>query len=264
MATRIMNGLDLQAQKISNLGDPSNPMDAVNLQTLEARQAGLRWKEAARAASTGNITIATPGAAIDGVTLAAGDRVLLKNQTAGAENGIYEFNGAAAALTRAPDADSGDELADGTAIYVGEGTTNGDTAWVQTAPNPIVIGTDPTTWAQFGGGGASYTAGDGIDITGNTISVELAPSSGLSVSGAGLAVDTGVVVRKYASNIGNGSLTSIPVVHNLGTRDVTVQVYDNATFERVEPDIVHTDANTITAVFAVAPAAGAYRVVVHG
>ncbi|WP_212748824.1 hypothetical protein [Nocardia cyriacigeorgica] len=264
MATKIMNGLDLQAQRIQNVADPSAPMDAVNLQTLEARQAGLSWKQAVRAASTANITVATPGAAIDGVSLSNGDRVLLKNQITTAENGIYVWAGASAALTRAADADDDGEIVDGTAVYVAEGTTNGDTAWVQTAPNPIDIGTDPTVWSQFGGGGASYTAGNGIDITGNSISVELAPSSGLSVSGAGLAVDTGVVVRKYAANIGNGSLTSIPVAHNLGTRDVTVQVYDNATFERVVPDIVHTDANTITAVFAVAPAANAYRVVVHG
>ena len=264
MATKIMNGLDLQAQRIQNVADPSAPMDAVNLQTLEARQAGLSWKNAVRAASTGNVTMASPGAAIDGVTLTSGDRVLLKNQTAPAENGIYEFNGAAVPLTRSSDADDDGEIVDGTAVYVGEGTANGDTAWVQTEPNPIVIGTDPTSWSQFGGGGASYTAGSGIDITGTTISVELAPSSGLTVSGAGLAVDTGVVVRKYSANVGNGSLTSIPVTHNLGTRDVTVAVYDASTFDVVLPDVVHTDANTVTLVFAVAPAANAYRVVVHG
>ncbi len=259
-----MNGLDLQGQRIQAVGDPSNPTDAVNLQTLEARQAGLRWKDAVRAASTGNVTVASPGASIDGVTLSNGDRVLLKNQSSGAENGIYVFNGAASPLTRATDADSGTELADGSAVFVGEGTTNANTAWVQTANNPVTIGTTATTWAQFGGGGTSYTEGNGIDITGNVVSVQLDSNSGLSVSGAGLKIDTATVVRKFAQNIGNGSATSIAVTHNLGTRDITVSVHDAATFAEVWPDIVHTDANTVTLVFAVAPATNAYRVVVHG
>lgn len=259
-----MNGIDVQGQRVQAVGDPSNPTDAVNLQTLEARQAGLRWKDAARTASTGSVTVASPGASIDGVTLSNGDRVLLKNQSSGAENGIYVFNGAASPLTRATDADSGTDLADGSAVFVGEGTTNANTAWVQTTNNPIVIGTTATTWAQFGGGGTSYTEGNGIDITGNVVSIQLDTNSGLAVSGSGLKLDPAVAVRKFAQNIGNGSSTAIAVTHNLGTRDITVSVYDTATFAEVWPDIVHTDANTVTLTFAVAPAAAAYRVVVHG
>lgn len=260
---KVMNGLDLQAQRIQNVGDPSSAMDAVNLQTLEARQAGLRWKEAVRAASTASLTVAAPGASIDGVSLSSGDRVLLKNQSTGAENGIYVWTGAATPLTRATDADGGTELADGSAVYVGEGTTLAGTAWVQTANNPIVIGTTATVWAQFGAG-ASYTEGNGIDITSNVVSVQLDTNSGLSLSGSGLKVDTAVVARKYAANIGNGSSTSIAVTHSLGTRDVQVTVYDSATYAEVLPDIVHTDTNTVTATFAVAPASNAYRIVVVG
>ncbi len=259
-----MNGLDLQGQRIQTVGDPSAPGDAVNLQTLEARQAGLSWKPAVRAASTGNVNIASPGAAIDGVTLSNNDRVLLKNQTTGAENGIYVFNGSGSAMTRASDADGGNELADGTAVFVGEGTTNADTRWVQTTNNPVTIGTTATVWAQWGGAGGVYTEGNGIDITSNVVSVQLDTNSGLSVSGSGLKIDTAVVARKYAQNIGNGSSTSIAVTHGLGTRDVTVTVFDNSTFAEVIPDIVHTDANNVTLTFAVAPASNAYRVVVQG
>jgi len=70
--------------------------------------------------------------------------------------------------------------------------------------------------------------------------------------------------RKYSQDIGNASLTSIPVVHNLGTRDVQVQVYDKTLHDTVECDVVRTDTNTITVSFAVAPAVDAYRVVVVG
>ncbi|MGI5216256.1 hypothetical protein [Nocardia sp. CA-290969] len=265
MATKIMNGLDLQGQRIVSVGDPTQPQDAVTLSYLENFLHGLRWKDPAIVATTGNLNLAAPGASIDGVALGPGDRVLVKNQTAGAENGIYVWNGAAVAMTRASDADTGEELADGTAIWVGQGSTQENTQWVQTANDPIVVGTTALVWTQFGsGGGPSYNAGNGIAITGETISVDLDTSSGLSLSASGLRVDTSVVVRKYAANIGNGSSTSIAVTHNLGTRDVTVEVFDNATFEKVLPDIEHTDANTVTATFAVAPATGAYRIVVHG
>lgn len=259
-----MNGLDLQSQRIQNLGDPSSAQDAVTLSYLQNFLNGVRWKDSVRAASTGNLTIASPGASIDGVALSSGDRVLVKNQTTGSENGIYIWNGAASPLTRAADADTGSELGDGTAVFVGEGTTQANTAWVQTANNPVTIGTTATVWAQFGAGGATYSAGNGIDITSNTVSVKLDSSSGLSLSGSGLKLDTAVAVRKFAQNVGNGSSTSIAVSHNLGTRDVTVSVYDSATYAEVLPDIVHTDTNTVTLVFAVAPASNAYRVTVHG
>ncbi len=259
-----MNGLDLQGQRIQSVGDPSSAQDAVTLAYLQNFLNGVQWKTSVRAASTGNLTLSAPGASIDGVALSPGDRVLVKNQSTGSENGIYVWNGAAAAMTRAADADTGSELADGTAVFVGEGTTQANTAWLQTANNPVTIGTTATTWVQFGGGGASYTEGNGIDITSNVISIQLDTSSGLIVGAGGLKIDPAVVVRKYAQNIGNGSSTSIAVTHNLGARDVTVTVFDNSTFAEVIPDIVHTDANNVTLVFAVAPASNAYRVVVQG
>lgn len=81
---------------------------------------------------------------------------------------------------------------------------------------------------------------------------------------AGITDKPTTFVYKYAETIGNNSATSIPVTHNLGTRDVTVLIYDAATYERVNCDIFMTDTNTVTFVFAVAPASNAYRVVVVG
>jgi len=105
-----------------------------------------------------------------------------------------------------------------------------------------------------------------------TFDTTLATTSYLSKS-SGLAVDisaletklvTDSFTKKATANVGNGSATSFAVSHNLGTRDVQVQVYDNATYDTVEVDVVRTDTNTVTVSFAVAPASNAYRVVVIG
>lgn len=103
--------------------------------------------------------------------------------------------------------------------------------------------------------------------------VNLAASNSYLTTTGGLAVDKSALesaitvdgfTKKFSASIGNGVLTSIPVTHNLGTRDVVVNVYDNATYDTVEVDIVRTDANTVTVSFATAPTTNAYRVVVIG
>jgi hypothetical protein len=72
------------------------------------------------------------------------------------------------------------------------------------------------------------------------------------------------ITRKHSSSIGNGSSTQFSITHNLNTRDVSVQVYDNATFDTVDVDVVRTDVNTVTLTFAVAPSINSYRVLVVG
>ena len=103
-------------------------------------------------------------------------------------------------------------------------------------------------------------------------SVILAASASYLSTTSGLALDINAVettlltdgfTRKVSANL-TGSATSYAITHNLGTRDVTVNVYDNATYETVETDIVRTDSNTVTVSFAVAPTSNAYRVVIVG
>lgn len=117
---------------------------------INAAVAGLSWKQAVRAATTANGTLATAfenGDAIDGVTLATGDRILLKNQSSASENGIYVV-AASGAPTRATDADSGAELVNAS-VYVSEGSTLADTQWTCTTNATITVGSTSITFAQF-------------------------------------------------------------------------------------------------------------------
>lgn len=260
---KVMNGLDLQAQRIVNLADPSAGADAANKQYVDNVARGLAWKAPARAASTAAVTLAAPGATLDGVALAAGDRVLLKNQTAAAENGLYVWTASGAPLVRAADADQGGELTPGTAVTVTEGTANGDRVFIVVSDAAITIGATAQTWGLLGGSG-SYAAGNGVTISGGTISAAAAANGGVTVGAGGIALDPNVAARKFSANIGNGSATSIAVAHNLGTKDVAVSLRRNADDAGVLTDWTATDANTVTLAFAAAPAAGEHRVTVIG
>ena len=263
MAKKVLNGLDLQSQKIVGLADPSANTDAANKQYVDNVARGLAWKAPVRAATTTNGTLATAfvnGQSIDGVTLVTGDRLLIKNQSSAAENGIYTVN-ASGAPSRAGDADTSGELAPGTAVSVTEGTVNADKVFMIISDAAIVIGTTAQTWGQLSGGTA-YTGGNGINVAGSVISA--VANTGISVTGAGIAVDTSIVARKFSANIGNGSLTSIAVTHGLGTKDVHVSLREVAGDADVFSDWVATDTNSVTLAFAVAPASNALRVTVVG
>lgn len=120
-------------------------------------------KKSARVASTGDITLATPGASIDGVTMAVGDRVLLKDQSTASQNGLYEWEGAATAMRRAPDANQSRELTAGLTVTIEEGTTNADTVWTLITDNPIVVDTTSLTFEQISGGSSTLADLDDVN-----------------------------------------------------------------------------------------------------
>ncbi len=331
MARKFLNGIDLSNQRATNAADPSSATDLATKQYVDQVARGLNWKQAVRVATTTNGTLASSfenGDVVDGVTLATGDRILLKDQSTGAENGIYVV-AATGAPTRATHMAAGID-GKGVAVTVTSGTVNADRVYIQTA-DTATVGTDALTWSQLGGGGTTYSAGDGLTespagtfnvatgsgleissdtvriaaaaagagltggagsalavgagngITVNADDVALASSTagagltyttgvlavgagtGISVAADAVAVDTGVVSRHVAANVGDGSSTQIDVAHNLGTYDVTVEVFLNSgTRESVDPDVSRTDTNTVRLNFATAPTSGQYRVVVQG
>lgn len=163
--------LNVDSGTITNLSDPTNPQDAATKIYVDSVAQGLDIKESVRVATTVDVPVAVvaEGFVMDGVTLVSGDRILLKNQTTPSENGIYvvgEF-----AITRSSDANEPSELNAGTFVFVEEGTAYGDTGWVVSSDNPLVIGTDAMEWTQFSGAG-TYLAGNGLTLTGNTFSID--------------------------------------------------------------------------------------------
>jgi len=255
--------VDLNNQKITNLTDPTNPQDAANKRYVDAAVVGIDWKPSVRAATTAAITLATGlenGDTLDGVTLATGNRVLVKNQVDATENGIYVV-AASGAPTRSTDADTSAEITAAFAVFVEEGTVNVDSGWVLTNNGTITVGTTALTFTQFTGLG-QITAGAGLTKTANTLDV--IGGDGITVNADSVVIDRAVVVTKYATNVGDGTNTSYTITHNLATRDVIVSLFDNSSpYAEVMADVEHTTTNTITLLFSVAPTTNKYRVVVH-
>ena len=255
--------------KLTNLAGPVASTDAVNLQYLSTFLQGITWKNSCRCATTANVTL-SGNQTLDGVATATGDRVLVKNQTNPAENGIYQT--AVGAWPRAIDADAEPELLNA-AVFIQAGTINADQAWVQTTNAPITVGTTALTWVQFGAATA-YVAGLGLTLTGTTFDV--GAGVGITVAADTIAVDQAVIAsrsyvdtavaaaaRKFAAAL-TGTASPETVTHNLNTRDVHVAVYNGATpYTAVEIDWDAATVNAITVRYNPNLGAG-YRVVVLG
>jgi len=159
--------------KITGLGTPTDGTDAATKNYVDSAAQGIDWKASVRAATTAAVTLASDlenGDTLDGVTLATGDRVLVKNQATGSENGIYVVK-ASGAPDRSTDADTGAELTSNFAVFVEEGTVNADQGYTLTNNGSITIGTTALTFTQFTGLG-QIIAGTGLDKTGNTLDID--------------------------------------------------------------------------------------------
>lgn len=164
-------------------GNPTSDLHAATKQYVDATRTGLDVKASCRAATTINITLSGEQA-IDGVSVVAGNRVLVKNQSTASQNGIYVA--AVGAWVRSTDADADAEVTAGMFTFIEEGTANADSGWVLTTNDPIVIGTTALTFAQFSGAG-DITAGAGLTKTGTTLDVG---------AGDGIQVDADSVTIK--------------------------------------------------------------------
>jgi len=178
--------------------DPSTALGAATKQYVDAVAEGLHVHPSVVAATTANVTLASAlenGDTLDGVTLATGNRILVKNQTSKSENGIYIVAGSGAP-SRAADFDSPGEIDGGDFVYVTGGTVNDNTGWVQT--NLVgTIGTDEIEFTQFAGTG-TVTAGTNISVAGNQVSVINNPTfSGLvTASASGVAFSDGTQTKE--------------------------------------------------------------------
>ena len=195
--------VSMNSQTITNLADPVNASDAASKSFVEATAQGLDVKDSCVAATTANITISTAlnnGDTLDGVTLSTNDRVLVKNQSTASENGIYVVGSSPA---RADDLAAGADAA-GFFTFVEQGTVNADNGFVCTSnKGSAVVGTNNLTIAQFSGAG-QVTAGDGLDKSGNTLSLDLKSNGGLVIESTEVAVDLAASSITGTLAIGDG------------------------------------------------------------
>lgn len=275
----------ISSHKLTSVLDPTNPQDAATKAYVDSTASGLDWKASVRATTTTNGTLATAyanGQVIDGVTLATGDRILLKDQTTGSENGIYVV-AASGAPARSSDANSSTNVTANLAVFVEEGTSNSDSGWTLTNNGAIVLGTTALVFVQFTGLG-QVTAGAGMTKSGNTINVIATDTSmtinaddlSVHVGDASLEVSSGLRI-KHSSNpgdvyIGNASNVATPTtltgdvstITGAGVVTLASTVYKAANFVNRETPTPAVDGSTTVFTLANTPTAGSEMVFLNG
>jgi flagellar biogenesis protein FliO len=258
--------VDVNGARITNVGDPTQATDAATKSYVDAVAEGLHVHAAVDAATTNTLAVLTGGqvtynngtdgvgatltlelglTTLDGYTLANGDRILVKNESTLAHNGIY-VRTSSTVLTRTTDYDSDSEISGGDFVFVVSGTLYNSTGWVQIDP-VNVVGTDPIEWEQFSGAG-TYLPGEGLSLVGNEFNVNLSTTGGLEFSGSnaiqlkntiagdGLTLTEGVIAAVGTTNritvtadaidisenyVGQSSITTVGTI-NSGTWQGTV------------------------------------------
>ena len=231
--------------KIESLGTPTASTDAATKQYVDDVAQGLAIQAPAVAASTGTLATMSGGTvaydngtagvgatltisgstltAIDGVTLSTDDRIVIKDESTSAHNGIYTYT-SSTVLTRATDFDTPTEMAGGDFVFVQQGTLYNDTGWVMTDP-VTTVGTSDVTFVQFSGAG-SFTAGAGLTLTGTEFSVNV-DNLTTDISGGNVVVKTSA--QFTTPNIGAATGTSLTATGNVAGGNLTTAGVVSAT-----------------------------------
>ena len=231
--------------KIESLGAPTASTDAATKQYVDDLAQGLAIQAPAIVASTGTLATMSGGTvtydngtagvgatltisgstltAIDGVTLSTDDRIVIKDESTSAHNGIYTYT-SSTVLTRATDFDTPTEMAGGDFVFIQQGTIYNDTGWVMTDP-VTTVGTSDVTFVQFSGAG-SFTAGAGLTLTGTEFSV--------NIDGVTTDIQGGNVVVKTSAqfttpDIGAATGTSLSATGNVAGGNLTTAGVVSAT-----------------------------------
>ena len=257
MAIPLLRQLDAGARKpIINAAAATAAGEVVEYAQWQASLEGNSWKDNVRVATQAQTTLTAPGAAIDGITLTNGDRVLVRAQTAQAENGLYIFNGAAVAMTRTADASTFDEI-ENAVVMVDEGTSAG-VRYRQTQVNGV-IGTNNVVWAADGVAPSATETVSGVAEIATQAEIDAGTDDARIVTPLKLA--TSPFARKSSTGlIGDGTATSIVITHNLGVDSVDISLMEAGGSKRqVLAEVQFTSATTSTILFDVAPALNSIR-----
>jgi hypothetical protein len=233
--TPTFTGMNASSTAITNVGLPINAQELATLAYVASVEYGMDFKDSVTAATTadmsatyangaagvgGTLTGSTALGTIDGITLVANDRVLVKNQSTASENGIYVATTITDpfVLTRSVDADQNSEFTAGAFVFVEQGTVAADNAYINISDGDITFGTTSINWTPFTGAGM-ITAGTGLSKSGNTLSIDTAYVGQASITTLG-TIATGVwqSTRVGATYGGTGvdtsSSTGIPQIVN--------------------------------------------------
>lgn len=256
----VLTDLDFQgAGTLVNIRDAASAQEPVSKAQLDAAVEGIAWKDNVAVATQANLNLASPGSTIDGVTMAANDRVLVRAQTAGAENGIYIWNGAAVPMTRSADASTWAELKNARV------PVDGGTSAQAVFQNTTFTGTLDTTAIVFANSQVSAPAASettaGVAEVATQAETDTGTDDTRMVSPAKLAGWAGRK-RKHSQDIGDGSALSYVVTHGFNTRDVVAQLRLNSGTYPVVDAAIEIGLNDVTVRFNAAPALNAYRLTV--
>ena len=188
--------INLGGFRATNSATPTSSTDLATKGYVDNVATGAWWHAAARAGTTANITLSGEQT-IDGVSVVTGDRVLVKNQSTGAENGVYVCDSGSWSY----DADwvTG-SVKPGSAVFVEEGSVNADSGWIVTTDGTITVGSTSVAFTQFTGAG-QITAGDGLTKSGNTINA-VGTSNRVDVSADAIDISTSYVGQASITTLG--------------------------------------------------------------
>lgn len=216
--------VDVGSKRITSVAEPTQATDAATKNYVDAVKTGLDVKDSVRVATTANLTATYSNGSsgvgatltnsgtqaaltIDSIALSVGDRVLVKDQTTGLQNGFYKVTTVGTVstnwvLTRSTDADEAAEVTPGAFTFVEEGTNGGSNGYVCTNTGSITIGTTAISFVQFSGAG-QVIAGDGLTKSGNTINA-VGTSNRISITADAIDIS--------ASYVGQTSITTLGTI----------------------------------------------------
>lgn len=208
--------IDMSGARVTNLAEPTSDSDAATKYYVDAARSGLDVKSSVKVATTANITLSNTQT-IDGIALSVGDRVLVKDQSTGADNGIYVV--ASGSWTRATDFDAPAEVTSGVFTFVEQGTVNGDCGFVLTTDGTVTVGTTALAFTLFSSSG-TLIAGNGLSKNGYTLEVNVANGIEVSADNVQLASTVAGAGMTYTSGVLNVIGTSNRVTVNADSIDI--------------------------------------------
>jgi hypothetical protein len=273
--------LSIGTHKLTNVTDPGSAQDAATKNYVDTQIAGLTsgqvTKGAVKVGAGSNISLSSPGATIDGVSMSSGDIVLLTAQTTGSQNGPYVWTGASSTLTRATNWDTSGKAVLGSYWVVEQGS-HADSYALLTNDTAITLGTDTPAFTFIGGGG-SVTGSAPISVSSGVVSLGI--GAGLTTSGGNLVPDLGVLPKKITgiiptstSGIVTVSGANVTINHGLNNSApmVVIAAYSSPYTGYSAGDIIGPglngftvqDANNVTGALPAAPASNNWTYMIVG